>query len=824
MNTALKTIHWVCGSHWDREWHRQFEGFRCRLVEMIDRAIECVDGVPGYKSFLLDGQSIILRDYLEARPEMRETVDRLLREEKLFAGPFYVLQDEMVEDGELFVRNLQKGLEIAKRHGSRRFVGYTTDSFGHAAQLPQLLKLAGVNSVVFSRAFMGKQHDNIWASPDGSEVFFAWLPFGNGPGAHKDLLDDSRHIPEDRAEALSMFEKYLARLDPYSKSPSMLIMDAADHMSADPAALKVLQDFNEKYPAGPRIVFSSLPDAMDDLAKSLGSPRVQGEIRSTGLRGDGWLLPGTVSTRMPLKHGLSDLTRRLLAIEKLYTLLPYSSTVQGALERAWDQLLQNIPHDSICGCHVDEVYIENLNRLNTARSIIEYLGEKALRAFKPASSTTGKTPAALVFDPSPEAGDFKPFVLDCPYPFIEDPNRVVLDAKGAEFVISDVEKYPTHNGHLTTYRIKGFCRNRTGVNLFDVGFRTDVERPAQHSTETHPPLLQFVDSGDAGDTYNYSPPAKDEVVASTGAVSSIRTIQLSPGLLQTRVEATLQVPAQLSTDRQSRSNENAHIGIRYSITRDAESGITWIAGSVKNMARDHRLRVVIPTMNEDSHSFAGSPFYIERRPVKLQVDPAQFTERPLTDYPYVDYIRYGGTSVYAQSNGEFEITSRGIEITLCRSVGWLGRPDLTYRPGQAGPFAATPLAQLVEVELPFAFAVAQSLSDPADDYARKAVLCPLVTQCILIDSPLSIRKTLPITVKGAELAALRRVSDSQIELRLVNPRPETATAQLRIQSPFSAIREVDLNHQPVRSDAVGGKAGQAEIKLRPFQIMTLIAS
>lgn len=828
MTSHPKLIYCFSGTHWDREWHRALEGFRCRLVDMIDRAVECVEHVPGYGSFFLDGQSIILNDYLEVRPHRREIIDRLLKEEKLFAGPFYVLQDEMVEDGELFVRNLQKGIALAREHGCRRFVGYSTDSFGHAAQLPQLLRLAGVDSMVFSRAFVGQQQDNLWQAPDGSEVYFAWLPLGNGGGSHQDCLDGGRHFPEDREQALAAFERFWAKLSPYIHRDAALIADAADQIWPDPAGLKLAEDFNAKHPDGPQIVFTSLPDAIEKMSRSIsnggGEPaRVRGEIRMNGKTVDGWLLPGTYSTRMTLKIGVSTLTRRLLALEKLLTLHPYCDKSHGAVERAWDALLENIPHDSICGCHVDAVYIDNLSRLNVARGIIDYVTEKTLRAFCPPQATTGKTPAAVFYDSSPGERVYKPFNIECSYPCIEDPKRVTLAAKDVDFVISAVERYPTHNGHLKTYRIEGFYRNTSNAHVFDASLKEGQPRPAPAELNDPLPLLTFTDSGDAGDSYNYSPPARDEMISSTGTPQRISTRRLNEHLTQTQADVVLNVPAGLAADRKSRSSEKAALHISYTQTRDSSSGLTWIRGTLHNAARDHRLRLVIPTASPESHSISGAPFHFERRPVALDLPAEDYSERPLTDYPFVDYIRYGGTSVYAQTNGEYQITQRGIEITLCRCIGWLGRPDLAYRKGQAGPNYEIPAAQLLHADIPFSFIVARSLDDVSADYARKTLLFETSALCAMVDDPPNTRAALPLAVDGAELTALRWLDEGKIELRLFNPRSCSANVRIRPIRPWTSLHVTDLNHRRRENQTSAANGGPAELSLRPFEIVTLVA-
>src|SRR5687768_18313899 len=73
-------------THWDREWYRPFAQFRSRLVALID---EVLDGVAG-RPFLLDGQAVVLEDYLDVRPERSADVSAALRQGVIEAGPWYV--------------------------------------------------------------------------------------------------------------------------------------------------------------------------------------------------------------------------------------------------------------------------------------------------------------------------------------------------------------------------------------------------------------------------------------------------------------------------------------------------------------------------------------------------------------------------------------------------------------------------------------------------------------------------------------------------------------------------------------------------------------
>ena len=111
-----KTVQMISHSHWDREWYLPLERHKMKLLDLIDTNMELFDKDPGFYSFHLDGQTIVLDDYLEIRPGKREEeLLRHVREGHFRAGPFNILQDEFLTSGEANVRNLQTGIREAKR-------------------------------------------------------------------------------------------------------------------------------------------------------------------------------------------------------------------------------------------------------------------------------------------------------------------------------------------------------------------------------------------------------------------------------------------------------------------------------------------------------------------------------------------------------------------------------------------------------------------------------------------------------------------------------------------------------------------------------------
>src|SRR6202022_675059 len=137
---------------------------------------------PEFPSFTLDGQAIVLEDYLEVRPENEGRLRALLAAGRIEVGPSYELPDEFLVGAEALVRNLLLGRAVCERFGAEPSpVGYLPASFGHPLQLPQILAGCGIGSFIFSRG-LGDEFDELgvifrWRAPDGSEVLaFQQLP------------------------------------------------------------------------------------------------------------------------------------------------------------------------------------------------------------------------------------------------------------------------------------------------------------------------------------------------------------------------------------------------------------------------------------------------------------------------------------------------------------------------------------------------------------------------------------------------------------------------------------------------------------------------
>ena len=120
-------FHLIPHTHWDREWYLPRAALQARFVGVMDDLIERLQADPAYRSFLLDGQTVLVEDYLRVRPDREGDVRALVKTGRLQVGPWYVLPDEQIPSGEGLVRNLLLGAADAERLGGRLDVLYSPD-------------------------------------------------------------------------------------------------------------------------------------------------------------------------------------------------------------------------------------------------------------------------------------------------------------------------------------------------------------------------------------------------------------------------------------------------------------------------------------------------------------------------------------------------------------------------------------------------------------------------------------------------------------------------------------------------------------------------
>ena len=340
-------------THWDREWYREFEVFRLRLLRVFDNVLDMLQSgkIP---SFYFDGQVVALLDYLELRPEKENLVRKLIKEKKLFIGPFYCLVDEFLTDRICFEKNIEIGLEIAKDFGCEDFIGYFADTFGHSKNIPAIIKQYGIDKAIVWRG----------AGDLPAEFIFNGVNTVNlVRGYFMDIF--SAKIPtEEKAEFLKKNLDLIAE----KSSDTLLLPIGADHLGVEPDITEQIEKVN-KFLDNYEIVLGS---PFDYFNKVKFEKEWNNELRDNSRT---FILQGSYSARTKLKQYNTKCSYILEQADKLQK--KYGSKYENAIEYAYKLLLKNQAHDSICGCSTDLVHRENITRyekiLQVANTIIEEL-------------------------------------------------------------------------------------------------------------------------------------------------------------------------------------------------------------------------------------------------------------------------------------------------------------------------------------------------------------------------------------------------------------------------------------------------------------------
>ena len=356
-------------THWDREWYLPFQVFRSRLVDVVDELLDILDRDHRFAHFLLDGQTAAALDYLEIRPENRGRLEAAISSGRIATGPFHILMDEFLVSGETIIRNLTKGMEVAESLGGCSRIAYLPDMFGHISQMPQILARAGIGDAVVWRGVPSAINKTVfrWESPDGSAVRTAYLATSYSNGAS---LPSAPEALKTRLEHLAL------ELDAFDAGGKYLIMNGTDHAPPQPELPAAIHKASELFSQTAQLRICSLGDYFAELP-SATYQSWNGEFRS-GARVN--LLMGVVSNRVDIRRLAAEtediLTRYSEPLLALYA--PHVS--RRYLDLAWDFLIQNSAHDSICACSVDEVTEEVRARFLQAHQIAKATMDKGMEA------------------------------------------------------------------------------------------------------------------------------------------------------------------------------------------------------------------------------------------------------------------------------------------------------------------------------------------------------------------------------------------------------------------------------------------------------------
>jgi membrane-associated phospholipid phosphatase len=795
-------------THWDREWYERFEGYRARLVPMVSKLLDLLERDADFRSFTFDGHTIWAEDYLEKRPDDRPRIEALVRAERLFIGPWYVLADNLLVSGESLVRNFQEGLRVSASFGRAMRVGYVADPFGHPAQTPQLLRGFGYSSYVFSRG-VGDEGERVgaefrWQGPSGDSVLATHLVDHYSGGLQ--LVGDMAETPQAlRTRVRSRLGRMLDVTTAYANGRSLLFMVGDDHVDAYARLPEAVEAWDDLLPNVDARITN-----LEEYEAAMTQPRglVVGEMVRGRYRP---ILRGVNSARVWIKQENAACERLLLELcEPLDALA--GGAARDEVRSLWRTLLQNHPHDSICGCSIDEVHdIDMAPRFARVRRDGEALAARLARQLG------GPGNAPVVWSAVPWERDAV----------------VALDGKPTRVRCAALGTAPARrvDGPGVSSPEDGVIENEAlRVEVARDGSFFVVDRASGVRSGPHGSLL---DEGDRGDEYTYSYAGP---TLGSRDVAGARTAKIDGDRATVTVELELRLPSGLREDRLARAPDLVACGVRAEVSLDAGARRVDVRLLVDNQARDHRLRVLCETGTRSLTHRAGAAFAWLDRDTRVAPRPG-WIEQPTAERALHDLIAVEGATrglaVGVDGIREYAVLHDGrtIAITLLRAVGWLSRGDLPERKGHAGPALATPSAQCI------------------GERVYRYCVVPLGGDVTLAQAAREIREWLSpawsaqgdgarsfYSVEGdpaVQPSALRAGPDGSVVARLFNPSRDPASATLRFARAAMEARAVDLREGDlalgntgldiVRTAAPPDVAdGAVKIRLAPYEIGTYL--
>lgn len=346
-------------THWDREWYREFEVFRLRLLRVFDNVLNMLE-TNQIPCFYFDGQVSALMDYLEMRPEKEQLVRSLIYSKKLFIGPFYCLIDEFLTDKTCFEKNLEIGMKTAIDLGCTDFIGYLPDTFGHSENVLDILRDFGIDKCMVWRGCGDFPAEFKWCGMDTVNLV---------RGYFQDVFSLNCPI-EEKAQILKKNLDLIAE-----KSGLYLLLPiGADHLGIPSDIGDQIVAINEILKEEYNIKLGSPFDYFKNVANNFEKFEFNGELRDNSKT---FILQGCYSSRLDLKRYNVECTHKLDLANRFVRFKNAENRYEKVLEYAYKMLLQNQAHDSICGCSTNDVHRENVIRykkiLQIADAIIDEL-------------------------------------------------------------------------------------------------------------------------------------------------------------------------------------------------------------------------------------------------------------------------------------------------------------------------------------------------------------------------------------------------------------------------------------------------------------------
>ena len=744
-------------THWDREWYFTTSRSKIYSLNHFKEIFDVLENNDNFKHFLLDAQLSIIDDYLEFHPYDEERIKRLVSKGKLIIGPWYTQTDQMVISGESIIRNLYYGIERAKYFGNYMKTGYMPDSFGQSAQMPQILNGFDINYNTFKRGLSDRHYPKnefYWEAPDGSKVFNMYL----------DRYGNFVYFTSEEDSLNNLMEKLKEETDRRSLVGTLTLYNGEDQRPIRKNLPEIIEKLNKLHPDS-NFYISTIDEVMKNTENNWFSyDTIKGEMTAGQFSR---VHKSIYSTRVDLKIKNNKNENYIVNIAEPLSSIAYKLGFEyenKVFEKVWKLMAENAAHDSIGMCNSDETNNSIEYRYDTVKSLTKNLVELKMREIG------SSIPEKDIFQfqvynllPYERSGVLKAEIFT---PFTEfeihdtDGNiyeiEILKSEKLAEriknkmksevgfntndnprWIKEDVEIYKTeiliYIKNLQAMGYKTLFIRKKSLEIYnehDVNKKNIIENKnlkitvckngsiiIKNKKENFEKkgFLIFENSGDDGDTYDYSEPYEDRIITSEKSTIEILETKNSSIINEIKYSLKMNIPYNLKMRKKNKDEVINEFFVTLSLEK--ESFLLKIDIEVENKAIEHRTRVLFKTGIESKESIADQQFGIIKRPVYLSEEKNWkengWNEKPRTIEPMQSFVSLSDNnetvSIITDCVREYQIIGEKydmIALTLFRSVSKMGKADLQDRPGRASGMAdyPTPDAQLLK-KLNFNFAI-----------------------------------------------------------------------------------------------------------------------
>ena len=804
----MKHVFAYLHTHWDREWYREFDAFRFRLIEVVDEIIDKLqkNEIP---YFYMDGQTALLEDYLELRNEKTETVKKLIRSHKIDVGPFYCSADSFLVSGELYLRNLFLGIKQARNFSQERFIGYVADSFGHSEKLPYVLKSFGIDKAILWRGLGNNTSDLNWNGIDTTYLI---------QGYFQDYLNSNLSF-EQKAKGI---KSYLDKISEKS-ADAILFPIGGDHLGLP---LKLVEQVNKlnSILKDYSLILSSPFDYFEKIKKRKS---VKGEFLDNSLN---FILQGVYSSRLDIKYHNALLSWKLSRIaEPLQAIAGFyfnSRNMQTECDYTYKQLIKNHAHDSIYGCSTDKTCEDILNRYKRVATMCEEIEETAknnlsgedLSLFNLSNfeysgivsfKTEKKLPKWLNAVKIKTEKDFpKNLIYNTKYvPITEDfakINTYLIDVKNLPpFSLTKIT--PKNVNDKNNLKVKENSIENDYIKIQVKNSKISItDKILKKSFDN---FISISDVGDIGDSYNFGALKNDKPYCAKLVSFKTKDKKLWGELV---LKYKIDIPFESSENARSKRVDNCSMTLTMKLfnqSKNLECSVKW-----KNKSKNHLLCLGInlpekikSTLNEDLFGTVERKFNSDFN-VYSEIPAKRGKEIKLNTSPIQRFVSSQGVTIITKGLTEYEVSKNTLSLTLLRSTGIISNPFNPTRGTPAGPPILTPdLQMLGENEREFAITFTDNPSEmfkSAEEFYQ-----PVVS---LFSSQKS-QTFFEIDNKNILVYAIKK-SGKGIALRLVNTLNKSQSAKLKTE--FKIFEALSDEEKPVKISS--------SLKFPPNEIKTVI--